>query len=111
MITRAEYMKAEGSAQDRTKAHRDYYAQFVTPGLKDAVVRTFGLQRVVDAFKANRHFNDIPINEWDRLMACRDYSLVLKKAGDYRTAAGDICIAKEAARQVAEASLNDPAPQ
>jgi len=52
----------------------------------------------------DEHFNDIPLKRWDSLSfhesANKDHTTGLKKAGDYMTLAGSVCIYKEAARQI-----------
>ena len=89
--TRKQYL-------DRECTHREYYGQFVTKGVSDALG---GL----DILKSNDvHFNDIPLKRWDmrapfiKLHVGRQ----LRDAGDYFTLSGAVCILKEAARQIVE---------
>ena len=93
MFTRKQYINKECT-------HEQYYGQFVTDGTKARVLSGIGL----DALKKSNdpHFNDIPLHEWDGLVANCPGSAAFSKAGDYYTLAGGICLLKEAARQVLE---------
>ena len=100
--TRAQYMAdpAHMAGADKSKrmaAHRRYYGQFVTSGTISRVVNAIG----ADVLRASKdpHFNDIPLALWDRLVPGLPGSGGFSKAGDYYTASGGVCLAKEAARQ------------
>lgn len=96
MNTRKDYL-------DKKCTHSEYYSQFVTAGIKNAVRTRFGVERLVKS--TDKHLNDIPLKQWDGLgYACRGFETgsKMKEAGDYLTAAGIVCILKEAARQIIE---------
>jgi hypothetical protein len=96
MFTRKQYL-------DRECNHREYYAQFVTPGVKQRVLQRFG----IDALKASEEpsFNDLPLAVWDSLLVPvpSEIASKLRECGDYATLSGCVCILKEAARQLVEA--------
>lgn len=81
--------------------HREYYSQFVNQIVRDKVAQKFSksLKESNDP-----HFNDIPLQRWDYVFALVPPFIkdAMKEAGDYPTAAGLVCIAKEAARQIKE---------
>lgn len=56
MKTRKQYMAGEVD-------HNEYYGQFVTEATIDLVKSRIGLDRLLKS--TDRHFNDIPLNEWD----------------------------------------------
>ena len=96
MKTRKQYMGGECS-------HEEYYSQFVTDGILDMVEQSIGR----DAIKAaswDKHFNSIPLGRWDclagRVNACAAQKL--RECGDGLSLAGGVCIAKAAARMIAE---------
>ena len=95
MITRKAYLNKEA-------AHREYYAQFVNPSILGVVKRFIGVERIKKALKEDKHLNVIPLKKWDSLPVM-GVAAKLREAGDYLTAAGNVCILKEAARQLAEA--------
>jgi hypothetical protein len=106
IYTRAQYIDdpahlVGAPASSRMAAARRYYSQFVTPGTISRVVNAIG----ADVIRASKdpHFNDIPLALWDRLVPGLPGSGGFSKAGDYYTAAGGVCLAKEAARQWLEA--------
>lgn len=80
--------------------HRDYYGQFVTPEAKAIVITSIPVELLIAS--TDRHFNDIPLQEWDRMPAPRFLNEKMKRCGDYLTLAGKVCILKEAARQIVE---------
>lgn len=95
MIQRQDYIDGEVS-------HREYYAQFVNTQILNLALR-IGKSRLIAS--SDSHFNDIPLNEWDRLS--REFIFTgldeqLRSCGDYLTMAGRVCILKEAARQIVE---------
>ena len=99
MKTRQNYLNGECS-------HREYYAQFVSEGVKNRVSQAIGDARI----KASRdpHFNDIPLGEWDMVIGVFPANIAnaMREAGDYPTLSGAVCIAKEAARQIKESLAN-----
>ena len=80
--------------------HREYNAQFVTDGIKSVVKSRFGLKRLKET-SDQKNLNSIPLKEWDDTPIF-GVSAKLREAGDYLTAAGKVCILKEAARQLIE---------
>ncbi len=96
MKTRQDYMAGKCT-------HREYYAQFVTPDIKQIVKQRIGLDAIQRS--ADPNLNDIPLGKWDvatgfpnRVLGHRQ----LKEAGDNCTLSSGVCILKEAARQLAE---------
>jgi hypothetical protein len=76
--------------------HRQYYGQFVTPSIKDMVVRRVTIDRIKSSTDEN--FNDIPLQEWDWLT---DYLSNCYPDGN-NCLASKVCILKEAAKQIKE---------
>jgi hypothetical protein len=95
IYTRPEYLAGLCS-------HRDYYAQFVTEGTRRAVARTLTLTRLKRS--TDPDFNDIPLTHWDAVPK-EVNSEAIKKARDYLTQVGWVCIAKEAATQLLEKEM------
>ena len=97
MHTRQDYL-------DGKCTHREYYAQFVTLAIKEAVVRRWGKEQITGAFKADEHLNSIPLASWDDFVLRRRQEIEnqIRLAGDFWSLAGGVCVAKEAARQIAE---------
>jgi len=99
-MTRQDYMANKAT-------HRQYYAQFVTPQVRDWVEKRFGYLQLGRAVKAGEHLNTIPLHLWDKLANCHILSnceirAMLAKAGDGMSLATAVCILKEAGRQVVE---------
>jgi hypothetical protein len=94
--TRKQYLAGECS-------HREYYSQFVAEEVKNRVHTYIGVSRLLAS--TDKHLNDIPLNLWDRLGAVGSKAR-WDAAGDYPTAAGRVCIYKEAARQIVEENRN-----
>lgn len=93
--TRMDYLK-------KNVTHDQYYGQFVT----DAVIKTLLSCINVDRIKSStdKHFNDIPMNEWDKLSPMIGM-LVGKKIEKANIKGGIslsdlVCTAKAAARVV-----------
>ncbi len=86
--------------------HREYYAQFVTKGIKVMVESRIGLQRILNS--KDEHLNDIPLAEWDRLAGCRMSGSQLIGTPTPRIDDGSlssaVCTFKEAAKQLIETS-------
>lgn len=78
--------------------HREYYAQFVTPEIKVDILRIIGLKALMAS--TDPHLNDIQLGTWDGI--CSNAHHKMREAGDFLTMAGNVCIAKEAARQIIE---------
>ena len=92
IYTRKDYMTNKCT-------HEEYYGQLVTQGMKDHVVRAIpqALAKSTDPV-----FNDIPLSTWDRLGMVYNLRDEFKALGDIKSAAGMVCVLKEAARQVKE---------
>ena len=91
MKTRKQYL-------DKECTHSEYYAQFVTDGHKNTVKNIIGLGRLLNS--ENEHLNDIPLEEWDSIGAPMGTVELMKELGDNLTLSGQVCISKEAARQI-----------
>lgn len=98
MFTRKNYI-------DGLCTHREYYKQFVNNAVLARVAIDIGRSRIYDTFDPNS-FEDIPLEEWDKvaqrlaLGGCFYLNKVFLELDDFRTQAGLVCIAKEAARQI-----------
>lgn len=104
LFTRQEYMEA--SREDGPAAHRRYYAQFVCENTKPRLLCSISRAEILAS--ADPHFNDIPLKLWDNVPLIYNREL-MRLAGDYLTAAGKVCILKEAALQIKE-SGQPPCP-
>lgn len=95
-FTRQDYL-------DGKCTHREYYSQFVTNGIKNSVLSSFGDELFSSK---DEHFNDIKLTRWDMLanyaVRGNGVSEKMKERGDYLTLAGSVCILKEAAKQIKE---------
>lgn len=93
MKSRKEYLAKQCT-------HAEYYGQFVDSGIKARVTNSIGMDRLLKS--TDKHLNDIPLKEWDRLIPIFPAHIgqAMRDAGDYPTLAGAVCIAKEAARQL-----------
>lgn len=82
--------------------HSEYYAQFVDPYIKHAVLEYVGRHKIMSS--KDESFNDIPLNTWDCIFNYGGYGShiikLLLACGDCPSPAGMVCIAKEAARQI-----------
>ena len=79
-------------------SHRAYYAQFVSPNIKEVVRSNIGIK----ALLASRvpAFNDIPLEKWDGLAMPLLFNYSdLQFAGEWSTLGVRVCILKEAAQQ------------
>ncbi len=83
-------------------SHEDYYGQFVTPGVISRVSENIGKKAIMASTCS--HMNDIPLSKWDCMGAMFRplFSAMLKKAGDFYSMAGNVCILKQAARMIKE---------
>jgi hypothetical protein len=117
MMTRSEYM----ANSQQPGAFRAYHAQFVTPEVTQAVLRSIGLARILAS--KDPHLNDIPLHLWDRIIGFRDTmragtsldttlgcAAALRAAGDFPSCGVLVCIMKEAARQIQESHANRVQP-
>lgn len=115
MKTRTEYMNSlpKYGTPESLAAHRAYYAQFVTPYVKQLVTDRIGLKTLLAS--RDEHLNDIPLKVWDSFWVNHTPSggmyitppfavgALLREAGEGNSASTGTCILKEAARQVIEA--------
>lgn len=76
---------------NKTCTHREYYSQFVTPFIISMVIGRIGADRIINS--KDVHFNDIPLQEWNRL-----HGFIGKPS-----LCESVCAAKEAAQQYKEA--------
>jgi hypothetical protein len=92
-FTRAQYLNDECT-------HEQYYGQFVTGHLTDAVVNLIGLDRIKAS--SDPYLNDIPLKAWDNLqpLVMSFAGAAIGKAnGSGGVALSDcVCTAKAAAR-------------
>ena len=102
LMTRKEYMSLPYEKRD----HNQYYGQFVTSELKEVVKARFGVSLLCGAFKKDRHFNTLRLQDWDALYVPYEVLCLLAEANEskyYCTSYSDrVCVAKEAARIVVE---------
>jgi hypothetical protein len=97
MKTRRDYM-------DGKATFSEYYRQFITPELVEAVKTKIGIDSIRSS--KDKHLNDIPLHEWDNLF--QNYNLKkgiekkMHEAKDFMSLAGAVCTAKECARMLAE---------
>jgi hypothetical protein len=98
MFTRQQYLNKEVT-------HRQYYAQFVMPIIKDIVLQNIATKEEIrEALKQDEALNTIPLQKWD-WQAAQIRNLCgpqLKERGDFYSQGGAVCILKEAARQITE---------
>ena len=85
--SRDEYMAGECS-------HEEYYGKFVTGYLLQVVSDSIGIDRLKAS--TDEHFNDIPLEEWDKLVPF---------TGTNSMGHG-VCVLKETARQLLEMQPN-----
>jgi hypothetical protein len=110
MFTRAQYLNKECT-------HREYWAQFVTPGMKSMVARNFALERLQRS--QNEYFNDVTrLDQWDIMRGNTFAMLDLKKWREIHypeytdpksigwSLSDNTCLLKEAARQLVEESVD-----
>jgi hypothetical protein len=95
MITRKQYLNKEVT-------HRQYYAQFVTPRIKQEVAKRFGVEKLAKAFAVDENLNNIDLRHWDALSMLTHN--ILRRGHDEGgwTLCFNTCVLKEAARQVIE---------
>ena len=71
-----------------------YYGQICSEDIIHDVIYFMGAHRILQS-KDPKHFNDIPLDEWD---LCGDMLAITWPKGDRETSAGLVCVAKRAAR-------------
>jgi len=107
MITRTAHLDAMSDADNqsaRDALHRAYYAQFVTPVIRNRVVKAIGIDRLCAEFRRDEHLNGIELKVWDSLTTTASLmsNKLMRDRGDYPMTAGLVCVLKEAARQAIE---------
>lgn len=101
MYTRKMYM-------DKQCSHNQYYGQFVTNTLRQAVVKIIGKEKIEKS--KDPHLNDIPLKLWHGLNnIVKSHCLgAVNKAENNSVCClslcDTVCIAKEAARQFKESN-------
>ncbi len=109
IMTRAQYLELNtaGDRVSNAALHRQYFAQFVTEGIRNHVRNTIGVKAIADS--KDEYLNDIPLHRWDQMQPSIMH-LVNKSA--WKEAHGHLsfslsdtaCIAKEAAQQIKEST-------
>lgn len=89
-FTRTQYMGKECT-------HDEYYSQFYTDSRRNIILNRIGEDAIANS--KDPHFNDISLAKWDVLPSLAT-DIEMKKAGDYLTRSGNVCIAKAIARIV-----------
>jgi len=101
-FTRKQYMEGECT-------HDQYYDQFVTQDLKNAVLRCIPEKQIM--MSRDESFNDIPLRSWDWIAKFNPVETKkFKELGDSSSPAGQVCALKAAARQIREESGGRPIP-
>jgi hypothetical protein len=101
MTTTQAYTRQQYFTNECT--HEQYYGQFITPYIMQVVKEQIGLQNIKNALTAGDNLNSIPLTRWDALatsIKSNTISEAFRKAGDYPTLAGYVCLLKAAARQL-----------
>ena len=100
MITRADYMK------DSENLHQVYYRQF-RPAVDQYVrnlIDDIGIDKVREAYKADRHLNNIPLPRWYIIAALAKHEIarINEKLGNGRvwSSCDGVCAAKACARDI-----------
>jgi len=92
--TRSQYLAGECT-------YNEYYSQFVTESLIKYVVKCIGSEKIINS--TDEHFNDIPLQYWDRLIGF-NYTNggAFKEANNQTqlryTLSDNVCLTKHAAR-------------
>ena len=84
MFTKRDYRKGKCTTSE-------YYSQFVTEQTKRQICSYIGKNRLIES--TDEHFNDIPLKDWEGFDSYYSGVITLSDAGQ-------ICVKKEAARQV-----------
>ena len=98
-------MKTKEQYRNKECTHREYYAQFVTPGVKRIVKDRFGIEQLVNT-PDQENLNTLNLSTWDGLVPLLwmnfEICSLLKSANEWRTLGTGVCILKEAAKQLIE---------
>jgi hypothetical protein len=110
MFTRAQYLNKECT-------HREYWAQFVTEGMRQMVRRNIGLERLQRS--QNEYFNDVTrLQDWDMMKDVTFRMLDQKVWREIQypeytdprsigwSLSDNTCLLKEAARQIVEETVD-----
>lgn len=109
MFTRKQYLNKECT-------HSEYYAQFVTEGMRKMVIQRITLERLQRSTRES--FNDIPMLNWDAMKDMTFRMLDQKKWREIQypeytdprsigwSYCDNVCLLKEAARQLVEESVD-----
>lgn len=100
ILTRAEYIKNYHGGPEGTALHRRFYAQFVNDQTINHVLRHISGDKLLAS--TDESFNDIPMREWDNAAIHPPMAIKFAAVGDFPSAAGLVCVLKEAARQYVE---------
>ena len=93
IITRKEYMANSAAL------HRAYYLQFATTDTKKQVLFNIGSDRIKNS--KDKHFNDIPLSEWDDLSNYAIFNTRLfREINGQISLADKICCLKSAASYI-----------
>ena len=95
MFTRSDYLENKCT-------HSEYYGQFVNQLIKNSLVVRFTEEGLIEAYKQDEHFNNIPLNKWGYYSNHKKF----EEFGDFYSPAGAVCIEKEAALQIVAESNN-----
>ena len=99
--TEIKFTRAQRLANECT--HEQYYNQFVNPVIISRVEQYIGKDKIIAALATEKGLNSIPLATWDGVANnLYNVSAKMKEAGDYLTLAGGVCIAKQAARIIAQ---------
>ena len=93
-------MKKRNDYMQGKITHRQYYSQFVNDNVKQMIIDKIGKDKLLNS--EDEYFNDIPLYLWDNIGLPCGINDLLKQAGDFYTLAGQVCILKEAGRQIKE---------
>lgn len=106
MMTRKDYINSPRDTHEDSHAiHRQYYGQFVTEEVKNAVEERFGMEALIKAYAKDPSLNSIPLAHWDALTLNIKRAVnadSIKEAGEGWSFSTGVCILKEAARQLLE---------
>jgi len=91
MYTKQDYLKGKCN-------HREYYSQFVNDNVKQMIIDRIGKDKIINSKDEN--FNDIPLKIWDNIGLPYGICDLLHQVGDFYTLGGQVCILKEASRQI-----------
>lgn len=107
-MTRQRYMAPYESRQEAGRRHRFYYAQMVTPEVRAIVERHFPAAELAISQNKDGCWNEYGLQEWDRVYIRGLIEPLMKQLGDSWSLAGNVCVAKEAAKQNVEAYIATP---